>query len=219
MIALKYENYRDQLSSQGVTLVAVSKFQPVEAIQAAYDAGCRDFGENYVQELVDKQRQLPSDIAWHLIGHLQTNKVKYIAPFVHLIQSVDSRKLLVEIQKQADKHQRTISVLLQVQIAKEDTKTGMGEEEVLDIMQDLSLFPNIAFRGLMGMASFSEDMAQVRAEFQQLKALFDHVVSCGAPTEFREISMGMSGDWAVAVEEGSTLVRIGSAIFGERNTN
>jgi len=219
MIALKYENYRDQLSSQGVTLVAVSKFQPVEAIQAAYDAGCRDFGENYVQELVDKQRQLPSDIAWHLIGHLQTNKVKYIAPFVHLIQSVDSRKLLVEIQKQADKHQRTISVLLQVQIAKEDTKTGMGEEEVLDILQDLSLFPNIAFRGLMGMASFSEDMAQVRAEFQQLKALFDHVVSCGAPTEFREISMGMSGDWAVAVEEGSTLVRIGSAIFGERNTN
>lgn len=216
MIATNYHHFRQQLDPKGVKLVAVSKFQSVEAIHAAYEAGCRDFGENYVQELVDKQAQLPADIAWHLIGHLQTNKVKYVAPFVHLIQSVDSRKLLAEIQKQAAKCQRTIQVLLQVQIAVEDTKTGMSEEEVEGILGELGAFPEVQVVGLMGMASFTDDLAQVQSEFQQLKSLFDRLVAQGVPAYFNQISMGMSGDWQLAVEEGSTLVRIGSAIFGER---
>lgn len=219
MIATQYQHFRVQLDPLDVTLVAVSKYKSVQDIQIAHEAGCRDFGENYVQEVVDKQAQLPADIRWHLIGHLQTNKVKYIAPFVFLIQSVDSRKLLMEIQKQALKCNRQIQVLLQVQIAVEDTKTGMSQAEVREIMNDLSSFPNVQVNGLMGMASFSDNTSQVRQEFRELKAFFDLLVLEGAPEEFTQVSMGMSGDWAIAVEEGSTLVRVGSAIFGERTTH
>lgn len=216
MIAEQYRLVHSQVAAQGATLVAVSKFKTVENIQQAYDAGCRDFGENYVQELVDKQPQLPADIRWHLIGHLQTNKVKYIAPFVSMIQSVDSRKLVTEIQKQALKNQRYIQVLLQVHIAQEETKTGMTVEEVVSILQEASNFPNIQFAGLMGMASFTEDEEQVRKEFQFLKKTFDELAQHVAPDSFRHLSMGMSGDWPLAVKEGSTMVRIGSAIFGNR---
>lgn len=216
MIAEQYQLVHSQVAAQGVILVAVSKFKTVENILEAYEAGCRDFGENYVQELVDKQALLPADIRWHLIGHLQTNKVKYIAPFVTMIQSVDSRKLVTEIQKQALKNQRCIQVLLQVHIAQEETKTGMTVEEVVSILQEASNFPNIQFAGLMGMASFTEDEEQVRKEFQFLKKTFDELAQRVAPDSFRHLSMGMSGDWPLAVKEGSTMVRIGSAIFGNR---
>ena len=216
MIATQYQHLHAEISAQGAILVAVSKFKSVENILEAYEAGCRDFGENYVQELVDKQGLLPADICWHLIGHLQTNKVKYIAPFVSMIQSVESRKLAAEIQKQALKNQRQIQVLLQVHIAQEETKTGMSVEEAASILQHSSEYPNLIFAGLMGMASFTEDEEQVRREFRFLKKTFDSFVHSGVPDSFKHISMGMSGDWPIAVEEGSTMVRVGSAIFGNR---
>lgn len=216
MIANQYQYVRSQVAAHGATLVAVSKFKSVDAILEAYEAGCRDFGENYVQELVEKQAQLPADIRWHLIGHLQTNKVKYIAPFVTMIQSVDSRKLLAEIQKQALKNQRSIQVLLQVHIAQEETKTGMSVEEVSALVAEAHVFPQVIFSGLMGMASFTDDLDQVRGEFRQLKTIFDSLVQSGAPASFQHISMGMSSDWLIAVEEGSTMVRVGSSIFGAR---
>lgn len=201
-------------------LIAVSKTQSVEKIREAYEAGQRAFGENKVQELMSKYAELPTDIQWHLIGHLQTNKVKYIAPFIHLIHSVDSFKLLVEINKQGARNARRISCLLQVHISQEETKFGFTPEEVLQLVAtpDIYQLENIAIAGLMGMASFTEDKAQVRKEFRGLKNLFDQLVSMSLPSlqEMKILSMGMSGDFETAIEEGSTMVRIGSALFGER---
>lgn len=203
-----------------VTLVAVSKTKPAEVIQEAYDAGQRVFGENKVQEMVDKYDQLPKDIQWHLIGHLQTNKVKYIAPFVDLIHSVDSHKLLQEINKQAQKHNRVIPCLLQFHIASEETKFGLSFEEAKEILEDRDFvhLDNIEIVGVMGMASFTEDEEIVRREFQSLYSYFLLIKShfFKLNPSFKHISMGMSGDYALAIEEGSTMVRVGSKLFGGR---
>ena len=200
-----------------VTLVAVSKTQTVSAIQEAYDFGQRVFGENKVQELVDKYPLLPKDIKWHVIGHLQTNKVKYIAPFVALIHSVDSLKLLQEINKQALNNERIIDCLLQFHIAQEETKFGLSIEEAQEFLDsiDFALLKNVRIVGIMGMASFTSDSNQVRGEFKTLKSIYDQLKSDYFSDEnsFKEISMGMSGDFQLAIEEGSTMVRVGSSIF------
>lgn len=203
------------LSAKKVTLVAVSKTKPLEDILELYNLGQRDFGENYVQELVDKEKELPKDIHWHFIGHLQTNKVKLIAPFVQLIHGVDSLKLLKEIEKQAEKNKRVIDCLLQVHIAQEETKFGLNEDELNQVIiqsEELKM-KHVQIIGLMGMASFTDDLDNVRNEFQLLKKLYDKYGS------FTTLSMGMSGDYRIAIEEGSTMVRIGSLLFGERNKN
>lgn len=202
-----------------VTLVAVSKTKPVEDILELYNLGHRDFGENYVQELVDKADKLPEDIRWHFIGHLQSNKVKYIAPFVHLIHGVDSLKLLQEINKQAVKINRIINCLLQIYIAKEETKFGLDEKELSNLMENMETgeLSNIRVTGFMGMASFSDNMELVRSEFKNLKRLFDKYHQPQTSNLKPQIlSMGMSSDYKIAVEEGSTMVRIGSLLFGER---
>ena len=202
---------------ENVILVAVSKTQPISAIQEAYDFGQRVYGENKVQELADKYPLLPKDIKWHLIGHLQTNKVKYIAPFVALIHSVDSLKLLQEINKQALNNERTIDCLLQFHVAQEETKFGLSIEEAREFLDsiDFALLKNVRIVGIMGMASFTTDSNQVRSEFKSLKNIFSQLKTEYFPTEnsFKEISMGMSGDFQLAIEEGSTMVRIGSSIF------
>ncbi|WP_282630620.1 YggS family pyridoxal phosphate-dependent enzyme [Empedobacter sedimenti] len=199
-----------------VTLVAVSKTKPVEDLKEAYTAGMRDFGENKIQEMCDKYEVLPKDIRWHMIGHVQTNKVKYMAPFVHLIHGVDSLKLLKEIHKQAEKNNRVIDVLLQQFIADEETKFGLDQEEIQHIMQEeIQHLPNVRVVGLMGMATFTEDENQIRDEFKTLKSNFESLKN-----NFENLtilSMGMSGDYQIAIEEGSTMVRIGSSIFGHRN--
>jgi pyridoxal phosphate enzyme (YggS family) len=213
----KYEEILAELKKQQVTLIAVSKTKSNEAIQELYDLGQRDFGENYVQELTDKQAALPKDIRWHFIGHLQSNKVKYIAPFVHLIHGVDSFKLLQEINKQALKLGRVIDCLLQVHIAQEETKFGMDEHEIEEVLKNVGGLTGCRVCGLMGMASFSEDMEKVRGEFRQLKSLFDKFRPLAIDhVPWTVLSMGMSADYMIAVEEGSTLVRIGSLLFGER---
>jgi len=203
------------------TLVAVSKTHPVDLIMQAYAAGQRDFGENKVQELVQKYETMPKDINWHMIGHLQRNKVKYIAPFVHLIHGVDSAKLLEEIQRQAEKHNRIIDCLLQVHIASEDTKFGFdkGELEALLKSEALTHMHNVRVRGLMGMATFTDNNTQVKAEFDSLKQLFDEIKNSTLPAnvEMEILSIGMSGDYEIAIASGSTLVRIGSLLFGERD--
>ncbi|MFY7944252.1 MAG: YggS family pyridoxal phosphate-dependent enzyme [Crocinitomicaceae bacterium] len=203
-----------------VCLVAVSKTKPASDILEAYQAGQRHFGENKVQELCDKQMLLPKDICWHLIGHLQTNKVKYIAPFIHLIHSVDSLKLLLEINKQAAKQNRTIAILLQFHIAQEETKFGLNLDEAIEILNSESFknCENVAIQGVMGMASFVDNPEQIRKEFRTLKYYFDYLKNSFFATnlDFREVSMGMSGDYQLAIEEGSTLVRVGSSIFGGR---
>jgi len=203
-----------------VTLVAVTKTRPVEILKQAYDLGLRDFGENRVQEMIEKQPVLPSDIRWHQIGHLQTNKVKYIAPFVHLIHSVDSLRLLEEINRQALKNERVIDCLLQVYIATEESKFGLDETELMEVLdsKEYKSMANIRICGLMGMASFSDNLALVRHEFTGLKQLFDKLKSAffAGSREFSLLSMGMSGDYNLAIEEGSTMVRIGTALFGER---
>lgn len=204
-----------------VTLVAVSKTKPNELIQEAYAAGQRVFGENKVQEMTAKHESLPKDIEWHMIGHLQTNKVKYMAPFVHLVHSVDSLKLLKEINKQAKKKERIQGVLLQFHIAKEDTKFGLSFEEAEILLQSESYISmeNIEIKGVMGMATFTENVEQVKSEFNELKTIFDKLQSNyfkNTPT-FKEISMGMSGDYQLAIECGSTMIRVGSSIFGNRN--
>lgn len=210
-------NYQSILSQipENVKLVAVSKTHPSEKIKAIYDLGQRAFGENKVQELMEKQPVLPNDIEWHLIGHLQTNKVKYIANFISMIESVDSEKLLKEIDKEALKNNRKINVLLEVKIAKEETKFGLTVDEAKDIFNKYLAgnYPNIEIKGLMGMASFVEDETQIRQEFGVLKKLFDELSQL-KPLE--TLSMGMSGDFPLAIECGSNSVRIGSAIFGER---
>jgi PLP dependent protein len=211
-----YHTIKTEFNSKNVTLVAVSKTKPAEDILELYNLGQRHFGENYVQELLDKQEELPKDIHWHFIGHLQTNKVKYIVPFVHLIHGVDSEKLLKEINKQAAKINRTVDVLLQVHIAEEETKFGMNEEEVANVL--MNEFANVRICGLMGMASFSNDLEQVRQEFKRLKLIYDRFSkSQTSVSAFQILSMGMSGDYKIAVEEGSNLVRIGSLLFGVRN--
>lgn len=201
-----------------VTLVAVSKTKPAQMIMEAYEAGQRDFGENYVQELAAKQQELPADIRWHAIGHLQSNKVKYVAPFIHLLHGIDSYKLLQEVKKQAGKHQRVIDCLLQVHIAEEESKFGLGFKECEEALAQLQRnpLPNIRIIGLMGMATNTDDTAQVRKEFRGLRRFFERIaVGSGQPMTI--LSMGMSADYKIAIDEGSTLVRIGSSIFGERN--
>jgi PLP dependent protein len=204
----------------GCRLIAVSKTQPIEKLQEAYAAGQRLFGENKAQELTAKYEALPKDIAWHMIGHLQSNKVKYIAPFVALIHSVDSIKLLTEINKQAVKVNRTISCLLQVHIAQEETKFGFSEDELMTMLAsaEFNALTNIAITGLMGMATLTEDTNQIRKEFKTLKALFEKLRTQTLPAcvQLSELSMGMSSDYTIAIEEGSTLVRIGTALFGDR---
>ena len=213
-----YEQLIADLGSHHVTLVAVSKTKSIEEIKELYDLGQRDFGENYVQELTDKQTQLPKDIRWHFIGHLQSNKAKLIAPFVHLIQSVDSLKLLQEINKQAKKAQRIVDCLLQIHIAQEETKFGFDEKEVDLLIRELENLNSVRICGLMGMASFTDDMEKVRSEFRMLKSLFDkHTKLQITNYKPQTLSMGMSGDYSIAVEEGSNMVRIGSLIFGSRN--
>ncbi|RYZ24436.1 MAG: YggS family pyridoxal phosphate-dependent enzyme [Chitinophagaceae bacterium] len=215
-----YQELKSELAAAGAQLVAVSKTKPAADIQALYDLGQRDFGENYVQELVEKQPQLPADIRWHFIGHLQSNKVKYIAPFVHLIHGVDSEKLLREIAKQGAKLGRTIDVLLQVHIAQEETKFGLDPEELRSVTGYLQTEKptGVRVRGLMGMASFSDDPNVVRGEFAGLRRLFESTRDPASEHLVMDLlSMGMSGDYRIALEEGSNLVRIGSLLFGARN--
>lgn len=201
----------------GVTLVAVSKTKPNEAILEAYEAGQRVFGENKVQEMTQKWETLPKDIEWHMIGHLQRNKVKYMAEFVSLIHGVDSLRLLKEIDKQAQKHDRVIPCLLQMHIAEEDTKFGLDEAELKELIQseEFKVMENIKIMGLMGMATFTSNQNQVRKEFSNLKSIFEKLKQ--ELPNISVLSMGMSGDYSVAIEEGSTMVRIGSSIFGVRN--
>jgi PLP dependent protein len=204
-------------------LIAVSKTHPVEAVHEAYEAGHRKFGENKVQELVPKYEALPKDIEWHMIGHLQSNKVKYIAPFIHLIHSVDSFKLLEEINKQAEKSNRVIDCLLQIHIASEETKFGFSEDEIDSLLADKSFekLGHIRVVGLMGMATFTENKDQIRAEFKSLRTLFDKLKTSSLPPNMtmEKLSMGMSSDYLEAIEFGSTYVRVGTAIFGKRDYN
>jgi len=202
-----------------VTLVSVSKTKPVSDLMEAYDAGQRIFGENKIQEMAEKHEEMPKDIQWHMIGHVQTNKVKYMAEFVSLIHGVDSLKLIKEINKQAKKYNRVIDCLLQIKIAEEDSKFGMSYEDASALLQsdDLLDFQNIRITGLMGMATFTDDTAQVESEFKFLKSTFDKLSKLNA--ELKIISMGMSGDYMLAIDSGSTMIRVGSSIFGARNYN
>jgi len=204
----------DSLPSH-VTLVAVSKTKSVEEISQAYEAGQRVFGENKIQEMAFKWEELPKDIAWHMIGHVQSNKVKYMAHFVDLIHGVDSFKLLKEIQKQAIKHDRTIRCLIQIRIAEEETKFGLPEEELEALLKTAEDLPNVQIVGLMGMATFTDNQDQITSEFNKLKDLYDKVNSASA--NMNTLSMGMSGDYSIAIECGSNMIRVGSKIFGERN--
>lgn len=204
---------------ENVTLVAVSKTKPVTDLQQAYDAGQRIFGENKIQEMTEKSAQLPNDVQWHMIGHVQTNKVKYMASFVSLIHGVDSLKLLIEIDKQAKKHNRIINCLLQVYISKEETKFGLSESELLEIIHSEAFkkLQNIKIIGLMGMASFTDNQEVIKNEFTNLKNIFDYVKPYQLENcSFEILSMGMSGDYKIAIACGSTMVRIGSSIFGTR---
>jgi len=209
-----------ELKTSNTRLVAVSKTHSPEEIMALYRQGHRDFGENRVQEMLPKREALPKDIRWHLIGHLQTNKVKSIAPFVDMIQSVDSLKLLLEIEKQAQKADRVIPCLLQIHIAQEETKFGLDRKEVFALLEapELTGLTYVDLRGLMGMATLTEDQDQIRAEFRGLRALLRELKTRFFPEKetFRELSMGMSGDYRIALEEGSTIVRVGSLLFGPR---
>ena len=219
-----YKNIIVELNNRNVTLVAVSKTKSIEEILELYHLGQRDFGENYVQELVEKHEKLPKDIRWHFIGHLQTNKVKFIAPFVSLIHGVDSEKILKEINKQADKNNRIIDCLLQVHIAEEETKFGFDEKELDEIIKanfsniHTANYKNVHIQGMMGMASFTNNIEVVKKEFQILKSLFDKYSAFSIFNfQFSIISMGMSADYKIAIDEGSNMVRIGSLLFGERN--
>jgi len=214
-----YEQLIADLGSHHVTLVAVSKTKSVEEIKEHYDLGQKDFGENYVQEVTEKQAQLPNDIRSHFIGHLQSNKVKQITSFIHLIQSVDSLKLLQEINKQGKKNDSVIDCLLQVHIAQEETKFGLDENELNDLLNNsISQYQNIQIVGLMGMASLTDDMEKVRSEFKYLRSIFNkHAKLQTSHFKLQTLSMGMSSDYFVAIEEGSNMVRIGSLIFGARN--
>lgn len=213
-----FKSIQASLADQQVSLIAVSKTKPNEDLMELYTLGQRAFGENYVQELVDKAATLPKDIQWHFIGHLQSNKVKFIAPFVHLIHGVDSEKLLQEINKQAVKQGRVIDCLLQMHIAEEATKFGFDEASLMELLQSdrLANYANVQIKGLMGMASFSEDTYQIQKEFRYLKKCFD-LVKDKIGSSCSILSMGMSGDYELAIQEGSNMVRIGSLLFGTRN--
>jgi PLP dependent protein len=219
-VADNLQSLKDTIPSQ-VTLVAVSKTKPDELIMEAYQAGHRDFGENKVQDLAGKQERLPTDIRWHMIGHLQSNKVKYLAPFVHLLHGVDSLKLLGVINREAEKNDRVIDCLLQVRISLEETKFGLPEEDLIQVIQsdEFAAMDHVRIRGLMGMASYTENSNQIREEFHQLKRIFDRLKTAQFKNQesFDQLSCGMSGDYSLAIEEGSNLVRIGSLIFGPRN--
>ncbi|MDQ6756196.1 MAG: YggS family pyridoxal phosphate-dependent enzyme [Bacteroidota bacterium] len=222
-MSINKEKYKKLVSElQQVKLIAVSKKKSAGDIKALYELGQKDFGENYVQELVDKYEQLPKDIRWHFIGHLQTNKVKYIAPFVSLIHGVDSFKLLKEINKEGEKNNRIINCLLQIYIAQEETKFGFNEDELDDIFgsEELKNLKNIKIIGLMGMASLTEDEETIRNEFRYLKTLFNSYIKLKTNNcQLTTLSLGMSADYKIAVDEGSNMVRIGSLIFGERKQN
>jgi pyridoxal phosphate enzyme (YggS family) len=217
-----YSEIIDLLKPAGVQLLAVSKTKSVSDIQSLYELGQRDFGENYVQELLEKQDQLPKDIRWHFIGHLQTNKVKFLAPFIYMIQSVDSLKLLLEIDKHAGKNQRAVRCLLQIFIAREETKFGMDETELDSLLLTVNQnrqegrFSHSQISGCMGMASLTENKTQVREEFDRLRSVFKKIKTAFPSDPVDTLSMGMSGDYPVAIEAGSTMVRIGSLLFGER---
>jgi pyridoxal phosphate enzyme (YggS family) len=202
-----------------VTLVAVSKTKPVSDLMEAYDGGQRIFGENKIQEMAEKYEQMPKDIQWHMIGHVQRNKVKYMAEFVSLIHGVDSLKLLLEINKQAKKHNRIMDCLLQIKIAEEDSKFGMSAKDAFELLQSEAFLnlKNVRITGVMGMATFTNDKKQVESEFKFLKSTFDKLKTLNS--ELLTISMGMSGDYPLAVDCGSTMIRVGSSIFGERNYN
>ena len=217
-IAQNLQNIKDTLP-QSVTLVAVSKTKPVTDLMEAYDAGQRIFGENKIQEMVDKWEQMPKDIEWHMIGHVQTNKVKYMAPFVSLVHGVDSLKLLQEINKQATKNDRIINCLLQIHIAEEETKFGLDESELNNLLTSAEFqeMEHIQILGLMGMATFTDNQNQVKKEFQNLKSIYDNIKPLKTKNcKLNTVSMGMSGDYQLAIECGSTMVRIGSSIFGGR---
>ena len=219
-IAQNISQLLSEIKPYGSNLIAVSKTHPAEAIREAYEAGQLDYGENKVQEMQDKKILLPNDIHWHLIGHLQSNKVKYIAPYVRLIHSVDSLKLLEEINKEGKKNNRIIPCLLQVHIAQEETKFGIDAKDIQNWMSNRSLdaFDHVKIKGFMGMASFTQDQQKVRQEFKQLKQLFDECAKHyqSANTEWAALCMGMSADYKIALEEGSTMIRVGSTIFGKR---
>ncbi len=219
-IADNINNLKSQTAGQNVTLVAVSKTKTVAEVMEAYQAGQRVFGENMVQELVEKHEQLPGDIAWHLIGHLQSNKVKYVAPFIAMIQSVDSLKLLQEINKQALKNKRVIDCLLQIYIADEETKYGLGFDEAIELLRtdDFSVLKNIRIRGVMGIATNTDREKQLKDEFYELKTFFDGLKQSffRKDDSFNTISMGMSSDYEIAIEQGSNMIRVGSTIFGSR---
>lgn len=215
------ESVKELIKEYNCQLIAVGKTKPVAMLMEAYQAGVRDFGENKVQEMTEKYEQMPKDVRWHMIGHLQRNKVKHIVPFVYLIHGVDSLKLLREINKQAGKVERKINCLLQIHIAEEESKFGLSEEELFDVLDSDELRNSryINIIGLMGMATFTDDQVQVRKEFKNLKHIFDKVKSAPnlpAHVQMQELSMGMSGDYHIALEEGSTMVRIGTTIFGSR---
>jgi pyridoxal phosphate enzyme (YggS family) len=219
-ITSNIEILQQELGPIGVKLIAVSKTKPIEDIQEAYETGQRAFGENLVQELVDKYERLPKDIEWHVIGHLQTNKVKYIAPFITLIHGVDSFKVLKEINKQALKYNRTIDCLLQIDIAEEDTKFGFDHVELIEMLgsSEFSELTNVRIRGLMGIATNTESEKVIKEEFYELKMLFDGVKASyfRKVDSFDTLSMGMSSDYKIAIEQGSNMVRLGSTIFGKR---
>jgi pyridoxal phosphate enzyme (YggS family) len=219
-IADNIKSLKKEIISKKVTLVAVSKTKPVEAIREAYDAGQRLFGENMVQELVEKQEHLPKDIQWHLIGHLQTNKVKYIASFISMIQSVDSLKLLQEIDKHAEKNGRVIDCLLQIYIADEETKYGLGFDEAIELLRtgDVAALKHVRICGLMGIATNTDNEKQINEEYYELKTFFDGIKQSFFRKDeaFDTLSMGMSSDYKIAIEQGTTMVRLGSTIFGQR---
>jgi pyridoxal phosphate enzyme (YggS family) len=220
MIAANIDKIRQQCGEK-VKLIVVSKTRPVGDMMEAWDAGQRAFGENRVQEMLDKKTQMPAETEWHMIGHLQTNKVKQVVPFVHLIHGVDSLKLLEVVNAEAQKAGRVVNCLLQLHIAAEETKFGLNEPELGELLDHLHDYPekfkNVEITGLMGMASNTRDTSQVRKEFRYLRNLFERSCRSNAgPVKMQELSMGMSGDYQIAIEEGSTLVRIGSLIFGER---
>ena len=219
-IAEKIKHFKEELGSE-VQLVAVSKTKPLADLQKAYDAGQRIFGENRPQEMQEKAAALPKDIEWHMVGHLQSNKVKYIAPFVSMIHSIDKLSTLKEINKRAKQNDRVIKVLLQMHIAEEESKFGMDEEKLTNFLESdkLKSFENIQIVGMMGMATFTDKMEKVRSEFRTLKQLFDQTKAKYFIEEphFKILSMGMSGDYQIGIEEGSNMVRIGSQIFGARN--
>ena len=213
MIAAQIQQLTKNLT-EDVTLVAVTKTKPNSAIEEAYGVGHRDFGENKVQELCQKAEELPNDIHWHMIGHLQRNKVKYIAPFVHLIHGVDSDRLLTEINKQGAKNNRVIDVLIQLHIAEESSKFGFSYDEAASLFSNENQFPNVRIVGLMGMATFTEDKTQIAREFETLSAFYD---TWKAQNSFSVLSMGMSNDYPIAIASGSNMIRVGSLIFGRRN--